>query len=73
MPKRAARAGENERLDPTSLVPVDLARLLAKAGGEPITEDMINDDIAEGAPTNAGGRINLIHYTAWLVRVSQEN
>jgi hypothetical protein len=46
----------------------DLARLLSAAGTEPITEDMIEEDIAEGAPTNADGRINLVHYTAWLVR-----
>jgi hypothetical protein len=29
---------------------------------------MIEADRAAGAPTNAGGTINLVHYAAWLVR-----
>jgi hypothetical protein len=37
-----------------------LARLL----GVPI--DRVRRHVAEGAPTNANGSINLIHYAAWL-------
>ena len=29
---------------------------------------MIREDIAEGAPTNADGTLNLVHYAAWLVQ-----
>jgi hypothetical protein len=29
---------------------------------------MIDADVANGAPTNADGTINLVHYGAWLVR-----
>ena len=29
---------------------------------------MIELDIAEGAPTNADGTLNLVHYAAWLVK-----
>jgi len=43
----------------------DLARLLTAAGGRRITEEMINADVAAGAPTNADGTINLVHFTAW--------
>jgi hypothetical protein len=29
---------------------------------------MIQADLADGAPVNAEGTINLVHYAAWLVR-----
>jgi hypothetical protein len=29
---------------------------------------MVLRDVADGAPTNADGTINLVHYAAWLVR-----
>lgn len=29
-------------------------------------------DIAAGAPTNADGTINLVHYAAWLNKVGQD-
>jgi len=48
----------------------DAARLLTAAGGHRVTEKMIEDDVAAGAPTNADGTINLVHYAAWLL--SQE-
>jgi hypothetical protein len=44
------------------------ARVLAKAGSRPVSEEMLADDIAQGAPVNADGTLNLVHYAAWLVR-----
>jgi hypothetical protein len=55
-------------LSPTSLTVVDAARLLTKAGGQPVTIAMLEADLASGAPANADGTINLVHYAAWLVR-----
>jgi len=55
-------------LSPTSLTVADAARLLTKAGGQPVTIVMIEADLAAGAPVNADGSINLVHYAAWLVR-----
>ena len=46
----------------------DLARLLSAAGPKPVTVDMLRDDIDDGAPTNADGTMNLVHYVAWLVK-----
>jgi hypothetical protein len=57
-------------LSPTSLTVADAARLLAKAGGQPVTVAMLEADLAAGAPANADGTINLVHYAAWLVRES---
>jgi hypothetical protein len=55
-------------LSPTSLTVADAARLLTRAGGQPVTIDMLEADLAAGAPVNADGSINLVHYGAWLVR-----
>jgi hypothetical protein len=55
-------------LSPTSLTVADAARLLTRAGGQPVTVAMLEADLADGAPANADGTINLVHYGAWLVR-----
>lgn len=60
--------GDKASLNPTSLTVADLARLLTRAGGQPVTVAMIEADLAAGAPVNADGTINLVHYAAWLVR-----
>jgi len=50
------------------MTPAETALLLSRASGTPLTEEMIRKDLADGAPTNADGTVNLVHYTAWLVR-----
>ena len=47
-------------LNPAALRPADAAKALG------ISEDMLRADIAAGAPTNADGTVNLMHYAAWL-------
>ena len=56
------------RLNPAALSIVDAARVLTRVGGMAVTEAMLSADIDAGAPTNADGAINLVHYAAWLVR-----
>jgi len=46
----------------------DLVRLLRASGSRHASADQVRDDVALGAPTNADGTINLMHYTAWLAR-----
>ena len=55
-------------LSPTSLTVADAARLLTKAGSQAVTIAMLEADLVAGAPANADGTINLVHYAAWLVR-----
>jgi len=52
----------------TALTPAQVAKSLAAAGSRRITDAMIQADIDAGAPVNADGSINVVHYTAWLVR-----
>ena len=55
-------------VNPAALSPADAARLLAKLGAPRASEAALREDIAAGAPTNADGTINLVHYAAWLVK-----
>lgn len=57
-------------LSPTALTVADAARLLTKVGGQTVTNAMLETDLAAGAPANPDGTINLVHFTAWLVRES---
>jgi hypothetical protein len=57
-----------QALNPNSLTLADTARLLTWAGGQPVRVESIQADLAAGAPANADGTINLVHYAAWLVR-----
>jgi len=52
----------------TALTPAQAAKILAAAGNRRITEAMVRADIEAGAPTNADGTVNLVHYAAWLAR-----
>jgi len=63
---------ENEfdrpRLSPTAMTLIDAAKVLSAVGGAKITEEMLREDLGIGAPANADGTLNLVHYAAWLVR-----
>ncbi|MCI0333559.1 MAG: hypothetical protein L0228_10090 [Planctomycetes bacterium] len=60
-------------LNPAALPVADAAKLLTKIGSAPVSREMIEADIAAGAPTNADGTLHLVMYAAWLVsRMSRE-
>ena len=53
---------------PTALTVAQMAKVLSAAGGRRVTEAMVKADIEAGAPVNADGTMNLVHYAAWLAR-----
>jgi len=57
-------------LSPQSLRLEDLAGILSAMGPKPVTVEMLQDDLADGAPVNADGTFNLIYYMAWLLKES---
>jgi hypothetical protein len=63
-PPQEARSG----LSPQAMPIPDAARILAKLSGLSVTEEMLRYDVIEGAPTNADGTLNLVHYVAWLLK-----
>lgn len=55
-------------LDPTRLSVEQAAKLLSAAAKIRIPQEQIIADVDAGAPQNADGTINLVHYAAWLVK-----
>ena len=55
-------------LNPQALHLADMARILTASGPKPVTVEMLQADIEDGAPTNADGTLNLVQYVAWLVK-----
>ena len=68
MSELAPNSGRKAGLDPKALPVANAARMLSAAGGQRVDVEMLEADIASGAPTNADGSLNLVHYAAWLVR-----
>jgi hypothetical protein len=58
-------------VNPMSLSIEDMSRLLSAGAGRKISAQQIQADIDAGAPVGHGGRMNLVHYAAWLVREVQ--
>jgi len=61
-------ANVGPRANPAALGVPEAARLLSAAGGQAIAVELVEADVAAGAPTNADGTINLVHYAAYLVK-----
>ena len=55
-------------LNPRALSVDDLARVLASSGPDPVTVEMIQDDVVDGVPTNPDGTIDLVQFAAWLLQ-----
>ncbi|MCX5673237.1 MAG: hypothetical protein NTU94_18130 [Planctomycetota bacterium] len=53
-------------LNPAALSFADAAKILSAAGCQRVTIEMLQEDVAAGAPTNADGTINLLQYAAWV-------
>jgi hypothetical protein len=45
-----------------------MARVLSVSGSSPVTVEMLQADIDDGAPVNANGTVNLVNFAAWLVK-----
>lgn len=62
---------QGENPNPQALTIPQLAELLTKSGRTKIAPASIAADVAAGAPANADGTINLLHYAAWLAEGQQ--
>jgi hypothetical protein len=69
----ADAGGGSGPINPAALTPAQAAKVLSAVGNGPVTEEMIRRHIAAGAPTTADGRINLVHYAAWLSKDLLDN
>lgn len=57
---------EKEKIDITHLSHDVLVRLLQSSGCRDYNSELLQADIALGAPVNEDGTINLFDYAAWL-------
>ena len=55
-------------LNPQALRLEDMARILSASGPRPVTVETLQADIDDGVPVNPDGTVNLVQYTAWLLR-----
>jgi len=67
-PEHAPSSSGKPGLNPAALRVEDAAKVLSRLGGNPVTVAMLQADIDAGAPANADGTINLVHYAAWLLK-----
>ncbi len=63
----AVADGQNAVLRVTAISVDDLAVVLAKSAGKSVTPANIRYHIEAGAPVNADGTVNMVHFAAWLV------
>lgn len=56
------------RNNPLALPPEKLVEVLQKLGFREMTSELLQQDTEDGAPQNADGTFNLIHYMAWMIK-----
>ncbi|MFA6717237.1 MAG: hypothetical protein WCS27_17795 [Victivallaceae bacterium] len=52
----------------TELSVPNLVKLLKRSGSRTASEETVTEDVANGAPVNPDGTINLIKYAAYLAK-----
>ncbi len=60
--------GNHENINPLAIPVEQVAKILSALARRKIPASQITQDIEAGAPTNADGTINLLHYAAWLLK-----
>jgi len=60
--------GSNEELNPNAMTVEQTAALFSKLRRRRVPVAEIEADIEAGAPTNGASRLNLLTYTAWMLK-----
>ncbi|TWU61969.1 hypothetical protein [Crateriforma conspicua] len=60
--------GSNEELNPNAMTVEQTAALFSKLRRRRVPVAEIEADIEAGAPTNGAGHLNLLTYTAWMLK-----
>jgi hypothetical protein len=55
-------------IDPNRLTVEQASKLLSAAANIRISEELIANDLASGAPRNQDGTISLVAYAAWMLK-----
>ena len=63
---------ENHR-NPMALTLEQVVDVLVKSGYRAMTLELLHSDFDAGAPRNADGTVNFIHYMAWILKEVNSN
>ena len=61
----------NTTVNPLALSAGDLMRMLRKSGCPQMTDETLQRLIDDGLPLNADGTLNIIEFTAWMLKEVQ--
>jgi len=67
-PQGPSAPGGAGAMSPSAMTLEQAARVLAAVGARYATVENLGRDIEAGAPVNADGTVNLVHYAAWLAK-----
>ena len=63
----------NTTVNPLALPAGDLMRMLRRSGCPQMSDETLQRLIDDGLPLNADGTMNIIEYTAWMLKEAQGN
>ncbi len=67
-PQDPAAPGGEGALRPSAMPLQQAARVLVAVGARYATVENLHRHVEAGAPVNADGTVNLVHYAAWLAK-----
>ena len=63
----------NTTVNPLALPAGDALRMLRRSGCPQMSDETLQRLIDDGLPLNADGTMNIIEYTAWMLKEAQGN
>ena len=63
----------NTTVNPLALPAGDALRMLRRSGCPQMSDETLQHLIDDGLPLNADGTMNIIEYTAWMLKEAQGN
>ena len=64
---------DNPKVNPLALPAGDAMRMLRRSGCPQMSDETLRRLIDDGLPLNADGTLNIIEYTAWMLKEAQGN
>ena len=70
-PGQSPKTNTAPSMNPLAIPLAELAAMLTKVSGRTVLVEQLRLDVESGAPATPDGRVNLVHYAAWLAREVQ--
>lgn len=66
------RNGQEKKIALSEIAKPQIVEMIRNAGSSAMNETVLQKHLDAGAPTNADGTMNLLHYVAWLIRANEK-